>query len=120
MIQYSEKVWENFCSHDYVGELDSSDKSVSFGRAGSFGSGDVVQFYIRVDDDKKIVDVKFKAHGSCAIIAVANYLANEILHTTLSDAKKINWEDVSQDLSLPDVRRHSVLLVIDAISRCCE
>ena len=116
MIDYDEKVKQLFCKNDFVGELDINEPNVSFGRAGNFSVGDVVEFYIRVNDEKKIIDIKFKAHGSCATIAAANYVAAEILNRHLDDIKKITWQSICEALHLPEVRRHSALLVLDAVS----
>lgn len=118
MIEYDENVKKFFCSNDFVGELDVSEPDVLSGRAGTFGSGDVVQFFLRVDKNQKIKEVKFKAHGSCATIASANYIAGEILNRHIKDLKEISWQSICEALHLPDVRRHSALLVIDALSRC--
>lgn len=116
MINYTEKVHEHFCCSEFVGELDTSQPDVFFGCAGTYGSGDVVQFYIRLDKEK-ITEIKFKAHGSCATIAAANWVSGKILNSTTQEAKKISWKEICDELNLPDVRRHSALLVIDALSK---
>lgn len=120
MIDYDESVKKLFCKNDFVGELDVNEPDVFFGKAGSFSAGDVVEFYIRKDKNEKITEVKFKAHGSCATIAAANYVAGEILNHSINDINNISWQSICEALHLPEVRRHSALLVIDAIMQALK
>ncbi len=115
MISYNEKVQEHFCCSEFVGELDIAQPNTFFGSAGTYGSGDVVQFFIQVEN-QIITDIRFKAHGSCATIAAANWVAGKIVKSPVLKAKNISWKDICDELILPDVRRHSALLVIDAMT----
>lgn len=116
MISYDEKVQQHFCCSEFVGELDVTEPDVFFGSAGTYGSGDMVQFYVRLDHHK-IVEVKYKAHGSCATIAAANWMAKKIQNLSVEQVKKITWKEICDSLELPDVRKHSALLVIDALAK---
>lgn len=116
MISYDEKVEQHFCCSEFVGALDTTQPDVFWGSAGTYGSGDVVQFYVHIVQNE-IMDVKFKAHGSCATIAAANWMAKKILHSTLEQVQKITWNEICEALNLPDVRKHSALLVIDALGK---
>ncbi len=69
MAFYSEKVMEHFANPRNVGEIKDAD---GIGEIGNPVCGDMMTFYIKVNDGK-ISDVKFKTFGCGAAIAVSSY-----------------------------------------------
>lgn len=59
-----------------VGALDKNDKQVGTGLVGAPACGDVMKLQIRVDDDGKIIDAKFKTFG-CGSAIASSSLATE-------------------------------------------
>ena len=64
---YSEKVMEHFGNPRNIGEIENAD---GIGEVGNPVCGDMMSFYIKVEDDK-ISDIKFKTFGCVAAIAVS-------------------------------------------------
>lgn len=59
-----------------VGSLNKNDKNVGTGLVGAPACGDVMKLQIKVDDDGKIVDAKFKTFG-CGSAIASSSLATE-------------------------------------------
>lgn len=57
------KVLEHYENPRNVGSFDKKDKNVGTGLVGAPACGDVMKLQIRVDDDGKIIDAKFKTFG---------------------------------------------------------
>ena len=77
-MQYSEKLIDYFNNPRNVGALDESSDRVGTGVVGSPACGDVMKLQIEVDDDRAIVDAKFKTFGCASAISSAS-LATEWL-----------------------------------------
>lgn len=59
-----------------VGSLNKNDKNVGTGLVGAPACGDVMKLQIKVDDDGRIVDAKFKTFG-CGSAIASSSLATE-------------------------------------------
>jgi NifU-like protein involved in Fe-S cluster formation len=59
-----------------VGSLDKNDKHVGTGLVGAPACGDVMKLQIRVDENGKITDAKFKTFG-CGSAIASSSLATE-------------------------------------------
>lgn len=59
-----------------VGSLDKNDNMVGTGLVGAPACGDVMKLQIKVDDDGKIIDAKFKTFG-CGSAIASSSLATE-------------------------------------------
>ena len=111
---YSPQLIEHFNNPQNVGHFDENDPQVGTGRAGCAESGDCVRIQVKVINNI-IEDICFKAQGSCATIAVASW------DTTIARNKPLTWvrqltpEAVLTALGLSEVKKHSVLLVLDAL-----
>jgi iron-sulfur cluster assembly enzyme ISCU, mitochondrial len=55
-----------------VGSLDKKDKNVGTGLVGAPACGDVMKLQIKVDDEGKIIDAKFKTFGCGSAIGKKN------------------------------------------------
>ncbi|MBT7080652.1 MAG: iron-sulfur cluster assembly scaffold protein, partial [Chloroflexi bacterium] len=60
MPAYSDKVMDHFMKPRNVGEIEDAD---GVGEVGNPVCGDMMTFYIKVDKDEKVSDVKFKTFG---------------------------------------------------------
>jgi Fe-S cluster assembly scaffold IscU len=98
-----------------VGSFDVKDKNVGTGLVGAPACGDVMKLQIRVNDQGKIEDVKFKTFGCGSAIASSNFACEAIKGESIDHALSITNEQISQFLSLPPVKRHCSLLAEDAI-----
>lgn len=116
---YSPELLEHFNHPQNVGRFDENDPLVGTGRAGCIESGDCVRIQVKVREGF-IEDICFKAQGSCATIAVASWITSKARHQTVSSLLGLRAESIVAELGLSKVKKHSVLLVIDAFIRACQ
>jgi len=117
MPQYSEKVMDHFMNPRNVGEIPDAD---GVGTVGNPVCGDLMSFYIKVDDGR-LEDVKFKTFGCGAAIAVSSMVSEMAKGKTLEEAKKITNADVAAELEgLPKNKMHCSNLGVDALHKAIE
>ena len=114
-MAYSEKVLKHYERPNNVGSLDSRDNSVGTGLVGAPECGDVMKLQIKVGEDGKIEDAKFKTFGCGSAIAASSLATNWITGKSLSEAEKLSNVEIVEELSLPPVKIHCSVLAEDAI-----
>jgi len=114
---YSKKVMELFQNPKNVGEIADAD---GVGKVGNPVCGDLMTLYIKVEGDK-IADIKFKTFGCAAAIATSSMVTEMAKGKTLSEAAKINRDDVAGELEgLPPIKMHCSNLAADALHKAIE
>ena len=109
---YSEIVLDHFKNPRNVGEIISAD---GVGEVGNPVCGDMMNVYIKVEDDI-IADIKFKTFGCGAAIAVSSMITEMAKGKTLDEAMKITNTDVAEALGgLPPNKLHCSNLGADAL-----
>ena len=98
-----------------VGRLDRKDPRVATGLAGAPACGNVMQLQLLLDDDEKIVDVKFKTYGCGSAIASSSLFVDMMMGKTIEEAKLIKDKDIAEVLDLPPIKLHCSVLAEDAI-----
>ena len=117
MPVYSEKVMEHFMNPRNVGEIENPD---GIGEVGNPVCGDMMTFYIKVDDNQ-LSDVKFKTFGCGAAIAVSSIVSEMAVGKTLEEARKITPELVAQELEgLPKNKYHCSNLGAQALNKAID
>ncbi|KAI1719245.1 iron-sulfur cluster assembly protein 1 [Ditylenchus destructor] len=112
---YHEKVIDHYENPRNVGALDKSDPSVGTGIVGAPACGDVMKLQIKVDENGKIVDAKFKTFGCGSAIASSSLATEWIKNKDLTYAEKVKNQQIAQELCLPPVKLHCSMLAEDAI-----
>jgi len=112
---YSQKVVDHFENPRNVGSLDPDDPNVGTGVVGSPACGDVLKFQIRVDENRRIVEARFKTFGCGSAIASSSLATEWIRGRTLEEALALRNTDLVQELALPPVKVHCSVLAEDAI-----
>jgi len=112
---YDKKVIEHFNNPKNVGSFDKNDPNVGTGLVGAPACGDVMKLQIKVDDDGKIIDTKFKTFGCSAAISSSSFSSEIIKNKTMDDALQITNKEISGALNLPPVKMHCSMLAEDAI-----
>jgi len=112
---YHEKVIDHYENPRNVGSLNKSDEDVGTGLVGAPACGDVMKLQIKVDDDGKIIDAKFKTFGCGSAIASSSLATEWIKGKNVNDAIKIKNTDIAKELKLPPVKLHCSMLAEDAI-----
>jgi len=117
MPVYSEKVMEHFMNPRNVGEIENAD---GIGEVGNPVCGDMMSFYIKVDDNR-LSDVKFKTFGCGAAIAVSSIVSEMAMGKTLEEARKITPALVAQELEgLPKNKYHCSNLGAQALNKAID
>jgi len=112
---YHKKVIDHYENPRNVGSFNSKDTNIGTGLVGAPACGDVMRLQIKVDDDGKIIDTKFKTFGCGSAIASSSLATEWIKGKTLDEAKNITNIDIASYLKLPPVKLHCSMLAEDAI-----
>ena len=70
---------------------------------------------IKVDDDGKIIESKFKTFGCGSAIASSSVATEWVRGKSLEEAAQLKNTDIALDLNLPPVKLHCSMLAEDAI-----
>ncbi len=115
-MAYSDKVLDHYENPRNVGVLDKDDPSVGTGMVGAPACGDVMRLQIKVGDDGRIEDAKFKTYGCGSAIASSSLVTEMVKGKTLAEVEAIKNKDISDELALPPVKIHCSVLAEDAIA----
>ena len=111
---YSDKVMDHFMHPRNVGEIENAD---GVGEVGNPVCGDMMTFYIKVDDNR-LSDVKFKTFGCGAAIAVSSITSEMAMGKTIEEARQITPELVAKELEgLPKNKFHCSNLGAQALHK---
>jgi len=117
MPVYSDKVMDHFMNPRNVGEIADAD---GIGEVGNPVCGDMMTFYIKVDNNH-LRDVKFKTFGCGAAIAVSSIVSEMAMGKTLEEARKITPALVAQELEgLPKNKYHCSNLGAQALNKAVD
>ncbi|MBA7612859.1 Iron-sulfur cluster assembly scaffold protein IscU [subsurface metagenome] len=117
MPVYSDKVMEHFMNPRNVGEIEDAD---GIGEVGNPVCGDMMTFYIKVDDNH-LSDVKFKTFGCGAAIAVSSIVSEMAMGKTLEEARRITPALVAEELEgLPKNKYHCSNLGAQALNKAID
>ena len=114
-MAYSEKVLEHYEKPKNIGSLDRGDDSVGTGLVGAPECGDVMKLQIKVDENEKIIDAKFKTFGCGSAIASSSLATEWVKGKSIDEANTIQNVHIVEELSLPPVKIHCSVLAEDAI-----
>ncbi|CAD7092874.1 unnamed protein product [Hermetia illucens] len=114
-VFYHENVVEHYENPRNVGSLDKKDKNVGTGLVGAPACGDVMKLQIKVDENGKIIDAKFKTFGCGSAIASSSLATEWVKGKTIDEAQKLKNTDIAKELRLPPVKLHCSMLAEDAI-----
>ena len=109
---YTDKVMDHFTNPRNVGEISGAD---GVGEVGNPVCGDIMKFFIKVNDDV-ITDIKFKTFGCGAAIATSSMTTELAKGKTIKDALQLTNKVVAEALDgLPPVKMHCSNLAADAL-----
>src|SRR5438067_5324812 len=114
-MAYGDKVMEHYENPRNVGTLDKNDPKVGTGLVGAPACGDVMRLQVKISDDGKIQDAKFKTFGCGSAIASSSLVTEWVKGKTVDEAMTIKNTHIAQELSLPPVKIHCSVLAEDAI-----
>jgi nitrogen fixation NifU-like protein len=114
-MAYSNKVLDHYENPRNVGSFGAGDDSVGTGMVGAPACGDVMKLQIRVGEDGRIADAKFKTYGCGSAIASSSLVTEWVKGKTLDEAMTIRNTAIAEELALPPVKIHCSILAEDAI-----
>ena len=114
-MAYSNKVIDHYENPRNVGSLDKGDPDVGTGLVGAPACGDVMRLQVKISDDGKIQDAKFKTFGCGSAIASSSLVTEWVKGKTVDEALTIKNTQIAKELSLPPVKIHCSVLAEDAI-----
>ena len=110
---YSEKTLDHFRNPRNVGVLEGDD--VAVGRVGNPVCGDIMEMYLRIEDDR-ITDIKFQTFGCGSAVATSSMTTELVKGMTLDEALEVTRKDVAEALDgLPPIKMHCSNLAADAL-----
>ncbi|MEW6074837.1 MAG: Fe-S cluster assembly scaffold protein NifU [Candidatus Omnitrophota bacterium] len=117
MEGYSNKLMEYFLHPRNVGEIENPSGK---GRVGNVVCGDIMELYIKVEDNI-ITDAKFKTLGCGAAIATSSIVTEMVKGKTLDEALKVSNKAVVEALGgLPQHKLHCSVLAEQALKAAIE
>jgi len=117
MPVYSKKVMDHFTNPRNVGVIENPD---GFGKVGNPVCGDLMEMYIKVENDI-ITDIKFKTFGCGSAIATSSMVTELAIGKTIGEALKLTRNDVANELDgLPPQKMHCSNLAADALHAAIE
>ena len=115
---YTEKVMDHFTHPRNMGEVKDAN---GVGTVGNAKCGDLMQMFIKVNDDGIIEDVGFKTFGCGAAIATSSMATELIKGKSVDDALKLTNSAVVEALEgLPPVKLHCSVLAEEAVKAAVD
>ena len=115
---YTEKVLDHFSNPRNMGEVEGAN---GVGMVGNAKCGDIMQMFIKVNDDGIIEDVGFKTFGCGAAIATSSMATELIKGKSVEEALKLSNAAVVEALDgLPPQKIHCSVLAEEAVRAAVE
>ena len=110
---YTEKVMDHFAHPRNMGEIKDAN---GVGMVGNAKCGDIMQMFLKVNDDGIIEDVGFKTFGCGAAVATSSMATELVKGKNIQEAMQVTNKAVMEALDgLPPVKVHCSLLAEEAI-----
>ena len=125
-MAYSKKVVDRFESvlnnpeKHSVGRFDPKDPNVATGLTGAPACGDGMKLQLKLDEDERIIDVKFKTYGCGSAIASSTLFVDMLKGKTIEEAKLVKDKEIAEALELPPIKLHCSVLAEDSIKKAIE
>ncbi|OGV52846.1 MAG: Fe-S cluster assembly protein NifU [Lentisphaerae bacterium GWF2_52_8] len=113
MWNYNQKVMDHFLNPRNVGEIEKPDAEAE---VGNMSCGDALKLFLKLDDQERIAEAKFKTFGCASAIASSSALTELIKGMTLDEAAKVTNKDIVALLGeLPEEKMHCSVMGMEAL-----
>ena len=119
VVKRFEDVLNNPQAHS-VGRFNPDDPDIATGMTGAPACGDVMKLQLKLDDDERIIDVKFKTYGCGSAIASSTMFVEMLKGKTIEEAKLIKDKEIADALELPPIKLHCSVLAEGTIKSAIE
>lgn len=106
---------DHFDHPRHAGDFPEHPSRVCRGQAGSEHHGALIQFALKMGENGRISDTRFKAWGCASTIACASLVSEWAVGRTLSDARGLDVRALAAPFQLAPERLYAPLLVEDAL-----
>jgi len=115
-LPYSQKVIDLFRNPKNQGKMENPNVTAV---AGNPACGDMITFYMKINDQKILEKITFESYGCAANIATASMVTQMIKGMNLEKTwKELTWKKVSEEVGgLPSVKSHCGILAVGAVKR---
>jgi len=115
-LPYTQKVLDLFRNPKNLGKLEDANVIAV---AGNPACGDMITFYMKINDQAVIEKISFESYGCAANIATASVVTEMIKGLSVESAwKDVTWKKVTEEVGgLPNVKFHCGILAVGAVKR---
>jgi len=115
-LQYTQKVLDLFRNPKNLGKLEDANVIAV---AGNPACGDMITFYMKINNQAVIEKISFESYGCAANIATASVVTEMIKGLSVEIAwKDVTWKKVTEEVGgLPNVKFHCGILAVGAVKR---
>jgi len=114
-LPYNPKILELFKNPKNLGKMEDA---TVIAVAGNPLCGDMITFYLKINDQDVIEKASFESYGCAANIATSSIVTEIIKGMKLEDAWKISYKSVAEAVGgLPSIKFHCGILAVGALKR---
>lgn len=119
MQKYSPLVLRYFHHTPHQGRLDTLEPNVVSASVGLDENQDVLALFLLIEQGC-VIDAKFLAQGSVAIIAGGEWLCDYVVGKNCNDLESLTVGYILEQLALPRVKVHVASLLCNALTQCMD
>ena len=114
-LPYNSKILELFRNPKNLGKMEDATVSAV---AGNPLCGDMIIFYLKINNKDVIEKASFESYGCAANIATSSIVTEMIKEMKIEDAWNISWRSVIEAVGgVPSVKFHCGILAVGALKR---
>lgn len=114
-LPYNPKILELFKNPRNLGKMEDA---TVVAVAGNPMCGDMITFYLKINEQNVIEKASFESFGCAANIATSSIVTEMIKGMKLEDAWKVSYKSVTEAVGgLPSVKFHCGILAVGALKR---